>query len=197
MPWKTIFGIDYGNKFSGTTVICYNSQYEARFVESSKNSDADAFILSETVHLGPSLIFIDAPLSLPGVYTMGNGFRDYFFRLCDKEMNALSPMFLGGLTARAMRLKDELKSTGCRIIETYPRKLAEIMGLSEEYNKRSQSEIANYADTLAGKLDININKKTITSWHHIDALLAFISGIRYLNKEHEVYGKRKEGLVIV
>ena len=109
-------------------------------------NDADAFIHSEAIHLKPRMIFIDAPLSLPGIYWLGNGFRDHFFRQCDKEMNAMSPMFLGGLTARAMRLKAELKSTGCKIIETYPRMLTEM---------------------------------------------------RYLSNEHKVYGKRKEGQVVV
>ena len=194
---STIFGIDYGNKFSGTTVICYNSQHKVRFIESSKNSDADAFILSEAIHLKPRMIFIDAPLSLPGIYWLGNGFRDHFFRQCDKEIDAISPMFLGGLTARAMRLKAELKSTGCKIIETYPRMLTELLDLRGDYHKKSNLEVEHFADALADRLEISINKKTITSWHHVDALLAFLSGIRYLNKEHKVFGKRKEGQMIV
>jgi hypothetical protein len=33
---KTIVGIDYGNKYAGTTVICYNSRHKIKFVQSSK-----------------------------------------------------------------------------------------------------------------------------------------------------------------
>jgi len=109
----------------------------------------------------------------------------------------MSPMFLGGLTARAMRLKAELKSTGCRIIETYPRMLTEVLELTGDYHKKSSEELEHFANALANRLDISINKNTITSWHHIDALLAFLSGIRYLNQEHKVFGKKKEGQVIV
>ena len=194
---KTIFGVDYGNKFSGTTVICYNNGHQVRFIESSKNSDADAFILSETIHLRPDYIFLDAPLSLPGIYAQGNGFSDYFFRQCDKEMNAMSPMFLGGLTARAMRMKNEMKSTGCKVVETYPRKLAELLNISSDYYRKSKEDINLFVEQLVEKIDIGINKNVLTSWHHVDALLAFLSGLRYLNKEYQVYGKKKEGLVYV
>ncbi len=194
---KTLFGIDYGNKYSGTTVICYNSFHQVRFMESSKNADADSFILSEANHLKPDLIFIDAPLSLPGVYWLGNGYTDHFFRSCDREMKAMSPMFLGGLTARAINLQKQLIKMGLKVLETYPRQLTVELGLPVEYYKRTDEDLTLFIEFLIRQLNCSINKKVITSWHHLDALLAFISGMRYLKKENKVFGEKNEGLVFV
>ena len=78
---KTIAGIDYGNKYAGTTVICYNSRNKINFIQSAKNADADAFLLNELAYIHPDLIMIDAPLSLPGVYWLGEQYKDHFFRI--------------------------------------------------------------------------------------------------------------------
>ena len=117
---QRIVGINYGYKYSGTTVICYNTFHEVRFILSSKNSDADAFILNEIIHIDPDIVLIDAPLSLPGVYRHINGYIDYFFRKCDSEMKASSPMFVGGLTARAIGLKKQLNDLDSRFMKHIP-----------------------------------------------------------------------------
>ena len=194
---KRILGIDYGNRYSGTTVICYNSYHQVKFLESSKNSDADAFILNEVAHLKPDLTMIDAPLSLPGVYILGNGYNDRFFRICDRELKAMSPMFIGGLTARAMSVKEELLRRRFRIIETHPRKLVELMNLPMELYKKSNKDLPVFTEFLKFSLGLNISTSQISSWHRLDALLAFLSGLRYLNKDVERYGKKEEGLVYV
>src|SRR4030042_1573407 len=126
---QRIVGIKYGYKFSGTTVICYNNFHEVRFIISSKNSDADSFILNEIIHLDPDIVFIDAPLSLPGVYRHINGCIDFFFRKCDREIKATSPMFIGGLTARAMGLKKNMNHIRIRVFKTCPRKTLEVLSL--------------------------------------------------------------------
>ena len=194
---KRIMGIDYGSKFSGTTVICYNIFHQIKFVESSKTSDADAFILNESAHLKPDLIFIDAPLSLPGVSWVGNGYNDYFYRKCDSEMHAMSPMFLGGLTARAMKLKKNLTESGYCLFETYPRRMLDILALPSELYKREMKDLNLLLDLTVDITDITLNKKTINTWHHLDALLAFLSAVRYVNGVSVVFGKADEGLVYV
>ena len=192
---KTIVGIDYGNKYAGTTVICYNSRNKVQFIQSSKNADADSFLLNELGYLHPDLIMIDAPLSLPGVYWLGSAYNDHFFRRCDRELQAMSPMFLGGLTARAINLKG--KMNGTQIMETYPRKLVEIMKLPASLYKQDKKELASFADHLREILFVRFNASQITSWHHMDALLAFLSGVRYMEKRCERFGIHEEGIVIV
>ena len=194
---KTIAGIDYGNRYAGTTVICYNSAHKVRFVESHKNSDADTFLLTELGFIQPDIIMIDAPLSLPGVYWLENGYSDHFFRKCDREMNAMSPMFLGGLTARAMGLKKRMNGMGNKMIETYPRKLVQVLNLPESQYKKANASLEDFVDHLFNTFGVSINKDTISSWHHIDALLAFYSGIRHLEKKTLVFGAWEEGEVYV
>jgi len=192
---KTIVGIDYGNKYAGTTVICYNSGNKIKFVQSSKNTDADSFLLNELAYLHPDLIMIDAPLSLPGVYWLGNDYTDHFFRSCDRELKAMSPMFLGGLTARAISLIK--KMNGTEVKETYPRKLVDILLLPYAQYKHDKQELGPFIEQLKLRSDVKFNEAQITSWHHVDAFLALLSGLRYLGKTHQKYGIPEEGIVIV
>ena len=190
-----IVGIDYGNKYAGTTVICYNSRQKIRFVQSSKNADADVFLMNELGYLHPDLVMIDAPLSLPGVYWLGGDYKDHFFRDCDRDVKAMSPMFLGGLTARAMSLSKRMNGTG--LIETYPRKLVDILNLPAHEYKQGNEYLESFTLELKRKSDLGINTAQITSWHHVDALLAFLSGVRYLEKNDRRFGNPEEGIIIV
>lgn len=192
---KTIAGIDYGNRYAGTTVICYNSHHKIRFLQSSKNADADAFLLNELSYLHPDLIMIDAPLSLPGVYWLGSDYGDHFFRGCDRELKAMSPMFLGGLTARAISLTKRMNGT--ELLETYPRKLVEVLQLPAEQYKHSSKDLASFAGQLKRISGVGFNEAQITSWHHVDATLAFISGLRYLERNEKRFGIPEEGIVVV
>ncbi len=192
---NTIVGIDYGNKYAGTTVICYNSRHKIKFVQSSKNADADSFLLNELAYLNPDLIMIDAPLSLPGVYWLGSEYRDHFFRSCDRELKAMSPMFLGGLTARAISLIKKMNGTEVR--ETYPRKLVDILQLPVAVYKNDKQDLGSFAEQLNRISDVKFNEAQITSWHHVDAFLALLSGLRYLNKDDQRYGIPEEGIIIV
>ncbi|HEC44181.1 MAG TPA: DUF429 domain-containing protein [Bacteroides sp.] len=194
---KTIAGIDYGSKYAGTTVMCYNSAHKVRFISSSKNADADSFLLAELAYLHPDLIMIDAPLSLPGVFWLGNGYNDHFFRKCDKELQAMSPMFLGGLTARAMGLRKFINGMGNRMVETYPRKLVDILNLPASGYKNKKADLPEFVTHLVNTLGIRLNQEQITSWHHLDALLAFLSGLRYLEHRSQEFGVPEEGVIVV
>lgn len=192
---KTIVGIDYGNKYAGTTVICYNSRHKIKFVQSSKNADADSFLLNELAYLHPDLIMIDAPLSLPGVYWLGSDYKDHFFRSCDRELKAMSPMFLGGLTARAISLIK--KMNGTEVKETYPRKLVDILQLPLAQYKQDKQVLGPFTEQLKRISGAKFNEAQITSWHHLDAFLALLSGFRYLEKNDKRYGIPEEGIIIV
>ena len=194
---QRIVGINYGYKYSGTTVICYNTFHEVRFILSSKNSDADTFIMNEVLHIDPDVVLIDAPLSLPGVYKHVNGYADYFFRKCDSEMQAVSPMFVGGLTARAIGLKKQLNDFGFQVFETYPRKMLDLLSLPVQIYKHGLADLEWMLDIFMKTACITLNKKLITTWHHFDSLLAFFSGLRYMSQESRVFGKADEGLVYV
>ena len=118
----THLGIDYGSKLAGTTSICWLEQDKLSIKQSSKKENADEMIEDILNHLKPEFVFIDCPLTLPSAYH-GEG-DDFFYRHCDKELRAMSPMFLGGLTARGMRLKHNSKSSHWH--EVYPLSLIHI-----------------------------------------------------------------------
>lgn len=161
--------------------------------------DADTFILNAAKHFSPNAIFIDAPLSLPGRYFDKQSFTDYNFRVADKLLNAMSPMFLGGLTARAMQLKDQLTDMGSAVHETYPKILAKRFQLKELGYKSSKLYLPPCREKIKSLFDpaISFSCKDITSWHHLDALLALMSALNHNIGRHETYGDEREGVIVV
>ena len=185
-------GIDYGAKLAGTTVICYVSDDQLHVTQSEKKKDADAWLQKVISQIGYSNIYFDAPLSLPGAY-YGKG-DNYFYRLCDKECAAMSPMFLGGLTARAMKLKSLMSLYNFQ--ETYPGYLVrKVLMISEIYPKKKKYE-GQLDDFFYNELPIPLYKNP-ENWHQVDAILCWMSGWRYSRNEAVIIGDPDEGVIIV
>lgn len=194
---KSIAGVDYGSRMAGTTVIAKWDGTMVQLFQSAKKKDADAFVLKTIERETITQIFLDAPLSLPGIYTGSSSTTDYFFRQSDKQLSAMSPMFLGGLTARAMQLKDQLKATGVEVIEIYPAHLAKLLGLKSLNYKKKKENLPEFLAALGKLTPFNIDELSIENWHQIDALLALFSGFRYLEGTHETFGEAAEGQIVV
>jgi predicted nuclease with RNAse H fold len=191
-----LVGIDFGNKLSGTTVIAYSpDEKEVFFVKSKKGQDADEFIYEFITTNAPAEVFIDAPLSLPGVYHDIPDCNDYFFRKADKIASGMSPMFLGGLTARAIRLKNLVIDKSVNFFETFPGYLARDWGFNQYGYKKSGSHISGILEMIRDKVSFDI--RNADTWHHIDALLALISHHRYHAGKAKIFGLPQEGLIIV
>jgi predicted nuclease with RNAse H fold len=197
----TLCGIDYGSKLAGTTVITWlpTASQEVYLESSQKGQDADKFILQTLASIKPEYVFIDAPLSLPGVYSISTGnYQDYFFRQADKQLQAMSPMFLGGLTARAIKLKRELEAQQIKVYETYPAAQAARMGLPAVHYKKNVSAIPAYMDILKRLLaPLTLDNSAISNWHQVDALLALVGAVRFINNQHQVVGDASEGVIII
>lgn len=194
---ERVVGIDYGSKLAGTTAVAYFRNDMVRFKSSKHQEDADKFISELLLVLKPELVFLDAPLSLPGKYVDREQYDDYFYRAADKELGAMSPMFLGGLTARAMKLRDYLEKAGMKVFETYPSYKAKLLELPKDKYKKDEKHILELAQSVAEKFEININFDQIENWHYFDALLAFVAGVRYVKNNHQIFGNEKEGLIVV
>jgi predicted nuclease with RNAse H fold len=194
-----VFGIDFGSRYSGNTVIAIYKSKSIFFMDVDENVDADTFVLNAAKHFKPALVFIDAPLSLPGKYTLNGQYHDYNFREADKALCAMSPMFLGGLTARAIKLKDELVKIDIEVAETYPRVLAQRFNLKDLGYKSSKMYLSACREAIKSRFqeNISINCKDIISWHHLDALLALMSALNYRCGRHETYGHAAEGIIII
>lgn len=194
-----VFGIDYGSKLTGNTVIAVFNEGSIFFLDMKQGTDADLFIYNAAEHYRPKKIFIDAPLSLPGVYSRLQGFKDYHFRRADRELKAMSPMFLGGLAARAIELKTKLESLGIEVFETYPKIIANRLNLKECDYKGSLHSLDECRFKVLDILpqSIDIDGDDIITWHHLDALLALISAINSLQGKSEVFGHQQEGLIYI
>ncbi len=185
-----VIGIDYGAKIAGTTAICFKQNDQLLVHQSAKGKDADSFILKWVEKINPAIIFIDAPLSLPAIYQNGIG-QNYFYRSCDASLGAMSPMFLGGLTARAMQLKSKLTARGIDVFETYPAAFVKhVLPLNTYYKK----ELAHFTRTLATTFALP-KLPVISSWHQVDALLCWCAANRYLLGTSVVHGDAEEGLI--
>lgn len=185
-------GIDYGSKLAGTTVICYLKDDKLCLISSAKGKDADKWLADLLGKIKTDYLFFDAPLSLPAAF-FDKG-EDYFYRQCDKETSAMSPMFLGGLTARAMRLKSQLAKY--KFVESYPSYLIKnVFDKKEVYTKKKKYD-GQLDDFLSEKIGFTFNKKPI-NWHEVDAVLCWISGKRYFDKISLEFGNKDEGVIIV
>ncbi|MBO3698554.1 DUF429 domain-containing protein [Roseivirga sp. E12] len=188
-------GIDFGSKLAGTTVIAYQKDGLIYFEKSIKNQDADQMIIEFVREQKPQMVGIDAPLSLPGVYTNLKGYEDYHYRLCDKELKAMSPMFLGGLTARAIKLKDQLSVEGVQVFETYPVQTGGGLGL-KEFGYRSKASDYNAMLQVLGKRGFQLAPESkVETSHDLDSVLALMAIHNMSTANEKRSGDPNEGLI--
>lgn len=201
-------GIDFGAKHSGNTVVVHDREGRLETLRCAKNEDADAFLERSVAALagGEAVsIYIDAPLSLPRVL---HGFpadgpmdaqadpatADWFFRAADRALGAMSPMFLGGLSARAMKLAWTWRQEGHTVVETWPRGLVRLMEL-EGYRAKDRGAVQGFLERYAALLDLPQPLPALHDQHELDAVLAWASGLRHRRGIGSAFGEADEGLI--
>lgn len=188
----SFIGIDFGAKSAGTTVICSRDKGLFRFHRCTKGEDADAWLEQSVAELAPSAIYMDAPLSLPGAY-FGRG-KDHFYRRADRLAGGMSPMFLGGLTARAIRLAEGWRALGIEVFEVYPAGLIrhewDYLGIP------SGKAIPRHKLRLMAGL-FTLPPPEPKDRHEADAWLCWLSGYRHRNGTALELGDRQEGTILV
>lgn len=188
-----IAGIDFGSKLAGTTVLAWFDGHKVQLLQSAKGQDADALLEKWVTDKQISRVFMDAPLSLPGVYN-GEG-SDYFYRAGDRELGAMSPLFLGGLTARAMRLAAGWRRAGLEVNEAYPGALWKVMGDKKLAYKKDLADLSGCLALL--QLHWQVKLPAVVNWHQFDALLALTTGFRHTQGKAKAYGDPHEGCIYV
>jgi uncharacterized protein len=205
-PRASILGIDFGAKTAGTTVAAAFDGTKTSIHAVCKGEDADIALEEILRQCAPSIVCIDAPLGIPGVYRGIPGCTDYFYRECDKRLRAMSPMFLGGLTARAMRLAASVRSTlpNIQLLETYPAAQARRLLLNTAENKGEYKGRKEFIPTILQAIECAVKPhstipipKELPDWHSVDAVLALIAAERYASGAHELYGTAEEGMIVV
>lgn len=191
----TLAGIDFGAKLAGTTsmTLLRNSKFQIH--DCKKGNDADAWILEQVEKHMITTVFIDAPLSLPPAYFDQNS-NEFFYRKADAALGAMSPMFLGGLTARAMKLKRLLESRNVTVFETYPAALVrELFPQTKKYKKNLQG----FRKELNLKMKVHDLPAAppFKTFHQVDSLLAWFGGFRHIIRQSIVYGSKGEGKIFI
>ncbi len=187
-------GIDYGAKLAGTTCIALFNNNLIEVSTVPKGKDADTWLEYLIHQIQPDFICIDAPLSLPAAYYSKG--QDYFYRHCDRELQAMSPMFLGGLTARAMRLANIWKKNNIPVIEVYPKALIQRVHASLLNGYKNSKEISFFIDELSRYYPV-IFPKSIRTWHQVDAILSWCVGWRIQQKIELRFGNEYEGIITI
>jgi predicted nuclease with RNAse H fold len=166
-------GVDFGSKMAGTTAIAWlDENGKLHTLQSEKNKDADAFLIDCIMLNKIKQVGLDAPLSLPkGLYDLENNLN-CFYRDSDRELGAMSPMFLGGLTARAIQLKKTLKREAIIVSETYPAAFVKNQNIKKHYNKKNAKSMAEFSAALQQIIPFQLPQTK--SWHILDACICLI-----------------------
>ncbi|MBB6611950.1 DUF429 domain-containing protein [Pontibacter sp. Tf4] len=191
-------GVDYGAKLAGTTAAAMLQHGTLHLKQSHRGQDADDFLLQLIQEQKPAIVFMDAPLTLPKVYSQSpyTSGSDFFYRTCDREVQAMSPLFIGGLTARAIRLRTIAAERGISMLETYPSQLAHLLLPHNRGYKKDPAALPEFTRLLQQQLPFALARQP-ENWHQFDALLAWLSGYRHLNGQAILYGDAHEGRIIV
>jgi len=192
---NTLAGIDFGAKLAGTTAITILRDSKFQIHDCKKGDDADAWILELVERLSIKTIFIDAPLSLPPAY-FDEQSKEFFYRKADAALGAMSPMFLGGLTARAMKIKRLMEAKDLAVFETYPAALVRELFPQTKFYKK---DIQGFRKELRMKtklFDLPALPACKT-FHQVDSLLAWFSGYRHLTHQSIIHGSKEEGEILI
>jgi uncharacterized protein len=188
-------GIDYGAKLAGTTAMAvWYKDKCIRIHHSMKKQDADQMIDHVCRDICEGFIGIDAPLSLPGIYKGLPECRDYFFRQCDLQLSAMSPMFMGGLSARAIQLANKLRESGQCVIEVYPSALKRLFFTLGDIKANPSTRHVDFFESYFEAEVVFEDGVKITS-HALDSLCALMSVHRFTKGESQCAGNESEGTI--
>lgn len=181
-----IIGIDLAGKQDNPTGICVLNQDHVILKTVYNNKD----IIDYVKKVNPTLIAIDAPLSLPkGRCCLEKDCKCAKFghyRQAEREIHPYGrvlPLTFRGmkiLTLRGIKLARELKED-FQLIETHPRTSQKQLGINDI--KEDLSPIY--------KLPSDPTE------HELDALLAAVTGYLYLKEECIKLGDPEEGIIVI
>lgn len=186
-------GVDLAGSFRRPTGLCsLNDELIAEFTTVYKDSEIIKFI--EDVK--PNVVAIDAPLSLPRGRKSLNDKGGPHLRSCDKELLKLKikffPITLGPmrkLTERGIKLANELKEMGFKVIEVYPGAAQDVLLISRKSNLDSLRK---------GLIELKIKGKIEkANEHELDAITAALVGLMFLESKVIALGDPEEGLLYI
>jgi len=145
-------------------------------------------ILKHLTNFEPTLVAIDAPLSLP---------RKGAMRKADREMHrrgypVFPPRFpaMEKLTLRAMKITQEITKDDLDVIEVHPTSTRKALKMPAKDWKKIQNIFVRMG------LEGDLKTRALTP-HEIDAATAALTGYLYLQGKIELIGNEEEGYIVV
>lgn len=193
MSQFVVLGVDLAGSPSRPTGVCLLRALRAW----TAVVYGDAQILELVSKSTPDIIAVDAPLTLPPGRASIEDAGGSHFRPCDEELRrrgirffpiTLGPMRL--LTARGIRLKHELESSGHRVIEVYPGGAQDVWDLPRQHRSRPG---LHRGLTRLGVTGVSRR----ATGDELDAATAALVGRRFLQRRAEVYGNWAEGAIVM
>jgi len=132
----------------------------------------------------PTLVAIDAPLSLP----LRGNLRAADRELIKRGLRVFPPTFAGmrSLTERGVSLAAELRTKNLEVIEIHPRTSGVLLFKTPDRDR--------WVTKLRKK---GVKLKGSISEHEIDAAMAALTGTLHLQKKTEEVGNSKEGTIVI
>jgi predicted nuclease with RNAse H fold len=188
-----ILGIDLGGVEHRPTGVCVLRRSRAKTSLLYK----DAEILDLVKKVKPSLVAIDAPLTLPPGRRSMEERTDRHLRPADEELRRrripFFPITLGpmrALTVRGIGLKGKIRRLGFRAVEIYPGGAQDIWRIP-----RARRNLRGLRRGLE-KLGVQGLRRDASD-HELDAATGALVGKLFLQRKAEVYGDFKSGAILM
>jgi uncharacterized protein YprB with RNaseH-like and TPR domain/predicted nuclease with RNAse H fold len=162
----------------------------------TKSIRTDDELVRETLAAKPDIVSIDSPLSLP------EGFGDPgvpIYRKCELALKRMGiSVFwcllpsMEMLTRRGIKLADELRRAGCKVIESYPGAAQDILGIPRKKASLEELKRGLFRSGITGDF------VTADVTHdEIDAITSALVGLFYLADDYIALGTAAEDYLIV
>ena len=162
----------------------------------------DADLVRETVAARPDIISIDSPLSVPEGWDRKQkqlATDAPIYRRCELALKRMGVSVfwcllpsMRSLTSRGMRLADEFRKHGLKVIESYPGAAQDILGIPR---KGSSLEELKWGLSRAGILGAYL--KGHVTHDEVDAITSALVGLFYLADDSIALGNAIEDYLIV
>ncbi len=184
-------GIDLAASFKRPTGLAAVDESLNCTVSTAFNDDK---IIDFVISYSPSIVVIDAPLSVPAGRSDIDDMGGPHFRKCDVELRRLKirffPITLGPmrqLTKRGISLKLKLREAGFESIESFPGGVQDVLGIPRHKNMKG---------LLNGLIKLGLNGiSAVNNEHELDAATIGYLGQLYLNGRALALGDPEEGLL--
>lgn len=198
IPRPRIVGIDLTGSERRATgwALLHGSRVE------TKSIIMDADLVRETVSARPDIVSIDSPLSVPEGWDRTQkqlAKNAPIYRKCELALKRMGVSVfwcllpsMRSLTMRGMRLADELRKRGLKVIESYPGAAQDILGIprkgsSLEELKRGLARAGITGAYLSGRV----------THDEVDAITSALVGLFYLANDSIALGNATEDYLIV